>query len=106
MMVLLTKKWREKRIHVLKNLIKSSLLLEGNNSFKDSDLFQLKYGKVISYQEKYMYDHICTICQSTFDKDSKIIQLNCNHVFHQNCLEGALEYNCQCPICRKYILVL
>lgn len=46
----------------------------------------------------------CSICQERYKNEDDIIQLECNHIFHKECLENwLLNYNCICPICRRSI---
>lgn len=47
------------------------------------------------------YESKCSICLST--NDVGIIETECNHTFHKNCLEKWLEHKKTCPICRKNI---
>ena len=43
----------------------------------------------------------CSICQDDFDKDHIVRQLNCNHIYHKECIDKYfLEYSYKCPICR------
>ena len=45
----------------------------------------------------------CSICVSDFDKDESIKQLECNHIFHSNCIGEWVKYKSECPCCRSYI---
>lgn len=46
----------------------------------------------------------CSICQESYENEDNIIKLECNHIFHKECLENwLLNYNCVCPICRRKI---
>jgi selenocysteine-specific translation elongation factor len=40
----------------------------------------------------------CSICLSEVDNDKLITE--CNHVFHKDCVQGWLEVNTNCPVCR------
>lgn len=45
---------------------------------------------------------LCSICQNNFKKYNKIRLLNCNHVYHQRCIDKwLLEMSHKCPICRE-----
>ena len=90
----------------LKQFIKNALKSDAKNSFNNSEYLQLEYGKKISFNEKYNYDSICTICQSDFKENDDIIQLNCHHVFHKSCMNQHLNYKYECPMCRDPILIL
>ncbi|KAL9444106.1 hypothetical protein AB3S75_017312 [Citrus x aurantiifolia] len=47
----------------------------------------------------------CAICLETFaDDETCRIFLVCNHIFHLNCIDGWLEINLTCPLCRNCIL--
>ncbi len=43
----------------------------------------------------------CSICLETITKNGKIT--NCNHTFHNNCLNQWLKKKKNCPICRTKI---
>ena len=43
----------------------------------------------------------CCICLEYFE--SKIIKLDCNHLFHYKCINKWRKINNKCPICRKPI---
>ena len=51
----------------------------------------------------------CTICLFDIKKNDKIIELNCSHKYHSDCiLKYIQEYNYKCPICLeedKYIFI-
>lgn len=41
----------------------------------------------------------CSICYDNLNNDISY-KLDCNHIFHKNCLITALQYNSVCPYCR------
>jgi len=47
---------------------------------------------------------ICLICQEedliTLDMENNIMQTQCFHLFHKECMEKWLEYGYNCPCCR------
>jgi hypothetical protein len=46
----------------------------------------------------------CSICMDCMDKDQYVTILNCDHTFHQECIETLMkEYSNKCPLCRKDI---
>ncbi len=48
----------------------------------------------------------CAICLDEYKLDDKILILNCNHNFHENCVENIIPNQNQdnlCPLCRKTI---
>ena len=53
------------------------------------------------YLEKDL-DTNCVICMCNQLSTEKVIELNCNHIFHYDCITSyLLKYNNKCPICRK-----
>ena len=42
----------------------------------------------------------CSICLSDIDKNSTIIVLPCNHIYHKNCIISWFNKNKTCPNCR------
>lgn len=46
-------------------------------------------------------DRLCMICSDQFNDHDNIIDLSCNHKFHNTCIKRWLcEFSCKCPICR------
>ena len=46
----------------------------------------------------------CSICLENFNEDDIIIKLDCEHIYHNPCLEKWLSiYNNKCPKCRKEV---
>lgn len=46
---------------------------------------------------------VCSICYNQFEKDEKILQLPCKHIFHKECIKPWLKKNKKCPNCRNDI---
>jgi len=42
----------------------------------------------------------CPVCQEDFNKDEQLNRLECNHLFHKQCLKEWLERHNTCPMCR------
>ncbi|KAL3081252.1 hypothetical protein niasHS_012356 [Heterodera schachtii] len=45
----------------------------------------------------------CTTCMEYFVLDETVAKLDCEHIFHPDCLKPWLARNNTCPICRKQI---
>ncbi|CAJ0956690.1 unnamed protein product, partial [Mesorhabditis belari] len=48
-------------------------------------------------------DTQCTTCMESFKKDETVLELNCRHIFHQDCLVPWFERHRTCPICRQEV---
>ncbi|AYV78923.1 MAG: putative E3 ubiquitin-protein ligase RNF115 isoform X1 [Edafosvirus sp.] len=46
----------------------------------------------------------CSICLDDFKENESISKLQCNHYFHDHCINNAVMYRLQCPNCRAAIL--
>lgn len=51
-------------------------------------------------------DNICTICCTQFENDDSIILLNCNHIFHKECINEWIHYKAECPLCKTSVNVI
>ena len=43
----------------------------------------------------------CAICLEDFERGAEMIELDCTHSFHPDCVVPWLEHHNQCPVCRK-----
>lgn len=46
----------------------------------------------------------CSICLETYKVNDKILNLNCRHGYHKDCLKTWLSKNNTCPQCRENII--
>lgn len=60
-----------------------------------------KHAKKSKQQQQTQKD--CSICMSEFESDDKIIQLQCKHIFHSDCIIQWLKEKRICPNCKKPI---
>lgn len=78
-----------------------------NNSIFAEILLTYRY-KCIAIKSYNLY-HECAICKDSM-KDKYVIQLECKHTFHRNCiLNSILNYNnmeCIMPLCEKKLTQL
>ena len=53
---------------------------------------------------KFNENNSCTICLQNFINGENLITLpQCQHVFHEDCINKWLKGNIICPICRKNV---
>ena len=47
----------------------------------------------------------CVICLESLNNSEELVTLNCEHIFHKDCLEPWLNNNNRnCPLCRTDII--
>lgn len=45
----------------------------------------------------------CFICMEPFTHNENLVLLDCRHLYHPPCIENAIMYNPQCPLCKTPI---
>ena len=65
--------------------------------------------KEIPFQQDHasIYGDLCTICFDKFNEGDKVISLNCDHMFHSNCIHIWIEKSIllpKCPNCNYDII--
>ena len=65
---------------------------------KSTAVEALKKYKVLKFNKKDQKD--CQVCLEKLEKGVMVMQMPCNHEFHENCLRGWLTQHYTCPICR------
>ena len=48
----------------------------------------------------------CSICYSKLGLNNNITILNCNHIFHYDCISTWGHYKQSCPLCRQNIPII
>ncbi|CEP10883.1 hypothetical protein [Parasitella parasitica] len=46
----------------------------------------------------------CAVCKDQFEPKEQVIQLPCEHIFHDECIKPWLKLNSTCPVCRHSVL--
>ena len=57
----------------------------------------------IKYKRIHSTDDVCTICIENLETNEKIIKLNCEHMFHPNCIKPWIDKHERCPNCNSDI---
>lgn len=50
---------------------------------------------------------VCAICCENLEEFDKVVKLNCNHIYHQDCINKWVKekkLDPSCPMCREYII--
>jgi len=50
-------------------------------------------------------DATCALCIDIFDRGCEVIRLDCDHIYHVDCINRSVTYKNSCPICRHKINV-
>ena len=67
-------------------------------------ILKIKVKKLIKYNESFL-EKSCPICLEEYQKNQKLIQLICNHYYHQECIRGWISTEKKsCPLCRSNLL--
>lgn len=84
---------------ILQESLNNSSTLEKNN---DGIKFNKnKYNSINNDLKEKNKD--CSICLTDFNEEDDVSIINCNHLFHNNCIEEWTKYKKDCPICRDNI---
>ncbi|KAI7901315.1 uncharacterized protein BX663DRAFT_104694 [Cokeromyces recurvatus] len=46
----------------------------------------------------------CAVCKDQFGVEEEVIELPCDHIFHDECIKPWLKLNSTCPVCRHSVL--
>ncbi|KAI7866795.1 uncharacterized protein EV154DRAFT_432601 [Mucor mucedo] len=46
----------------------------------------------------------CAVCKDQFESHETVIELPCEHIFHDDCIKPWLKLNSTCPVCRHSVL--
>ena len=64
-------------------------------------LSEKDFNKLNKCKYNNMYNSTCTICFDEFELNTDIIQLNCNHNYHTDCIcEWLCNNSDKCPLCK------
>ena len=54
--------------------------------------------------DRNLFNETCVICLENYEKEDKITTLECNHIFHHQCIVSWVENDNTCPLCRVTLL--
>jgi ubiquitin-protein ligase len=89
------------------------IIISLQNSYNYIDYIERKYGNdndidqnlLESFDDFINKEYDCNICFDTNQTDNDIVNLSCNHCFHESCLYSHIKQNQKlCSMCRKEIL--
>ena len=95
-------------LQTIRNMLNSLSIFEGggneNGPTAREYIQNLSQTKFLSFmelaKEKGKVSTKCAICTEEFEKDEKVSALDCEHIFHSECLIPWLEIQNTCPNCR------
>lgn len=57
---------------------------------------------IVKVSQKHVDEKLqCSVCWDDFKLDETVRRLNCEHIFHPDCIVPWLELHATCPVCRK-----
>ena len=92
-------------INLIFNYLNSSNLQEIEEESEELQQLSLEEFNKLPIQKITDQEDIeCAICIDKFEKENEIIKLNCNHIYHKDCIKNyLLNYNNKCTMCRYKI---
>ncbi|XP_012573183.2 probable E3 ubiquitin-protein ligase HIP1 [Cicer arietinum] len=48
-------------------------------------------------------DKKCSICQEEYEEDDKLGRLNCDHLYHFQCIQQWVAHKNCCPVCKHQV---
>ena len=98
--MMLAYKLLEDSLHVYTNRVPLSELIVRVTSFQKSDLVT-RNGRPVTPNT---LQNACAICLVDFEQGDRVLTLDCNHFFHENCAkEWLFKSSASCPNCRKIV---
>lgn len=52
---------------------------------------------------KHQVDKKCSICQEEFEADDELARLNCDHLYHFQCIQQWVAHKNFCPVCKQQV---
>ncbi len=58
--------------------------------------------KITQVSNEFVKDDVCTICLLQLcEGTNEVVELNCKHQYHSDCIPQWLNHKCECPLCKK-----
>ena len=71
---------------------------DGGNELNIYELSENEVDKILNKE--------CSICLDQFKQNTSILKLNCNHIFHYDCINEWIFRKPECPECRRNIFII
>ena len=92
---------KKRNIPGLLDLLKTDI--ESEQEAINADISERKLAEAT--QDEESAEDVCPICLEEIpEKEMKV--LDCNHEYHNSCIEEWMRYNPRCPECRAYIKLM
>lgn len=76
-----------------------------NNNNNNNRLQDILIEKQIEFNASEDIEYDCSICLEPLKKEELLIKLQCDHVFHKDCIDEWIEKNHKCPNCNRSTLI-
>lgn len=64
---------------------------------------EIKSLRKVPYVRKTEEGDLCTVCYCNFEEKETIVNLACNHMYHEECISKWLKQNPGCPVCKRNV---
>lgn len=91
----------QKTMGVTEEELNSVSVIEIYHKKRSKYSFNLKLKRKKDTTHKYK---ACCICLYDYRNGDKLRKLNCNHYFHQQCIDIWFKKNIQCPLCKQSVI--
>lgn len=89
---------------ILNAALQESLLHESVPLHPVSDLILNELPVMELDEDKLIKYHKCSICLEDFTLKEKVINLACNHFYHENCIKEWFKKQNTCPLCQQLVV--
>ncbi len=95
------------KVQAIVKRMKDHMVLTHKNYVVITDIKQAACDELQSVIDKIRYKgEICVICQEEYKTSERVGILNCNHVFHSDCIYTWLDHDRTCPLCRAQSVIV
>ena len=68
---------------------------------RTDEFLEFKTIKYCNIDDKNSYNTTCSICLTNFEDECDVSVIDCEHLFHTDCIKEWSRYKKNCPICRE-----
>ncbi|CAJ2675989.1 unnamed protein product [Trifolium pratense] len=66
-------------------------------------IMKTKFQQLCEDASKHQVDKKCSICQEEYEADDEVGRLNCDHLYHFQCIQQWVGHKNFCPVCKQQV---